>query len=70
MEGRGSFSTAEDQESFIVRISLKREVEKLAERKGRRQKDGGERVQSQNFPLFLETYNEAFLVGVFPIGSR
>ncbi len=70
MEGKKIFSTAEDQESFTVRISLKREVEKLVERKGQRQKDGGERVQSQNFPLFLETYNEAFLVGVFPIGSR
>lgn len=44
MEGKKIFSTAEDQNSFIVKISLKREVERLVERKGLRKKDGGEKV--------------------------
>ena len=67
MKRKGVFSTAEDQDAFIVRIFLEGEVEKLVERKGFRKKRDGGKGKSQNFPLFLQTYNENFLVGIFPI---
>jgi hypothetical protein len=42
--GRGDFSTAEDQDSFIMRTFLEREVGNLLERKGFRKKADGEEV--------------------------
>jgi hypothetical protein len=69
MKRKGAVSTAEDQDAFIVRISLEGEVEKLVERKGFRKKGNGGKGKSQNFPLFLQTYNENFLIGIFPIWS-
>jgi hypothetical protein len=44
MKGKGVFSTAENQDSFIVRIFLKGVVEQLVERKGFNKGDHGERV--------------------------